>query len=949
MSTTVSLTVTHSTDAAYLSYITASIDPTTVAAPNIVTGTATAYDTFGNSWDISTLATWSIPAGGDGGSWLNNVYASNMAGDYNVQAVYEDKVASASLTVTHATDEAYLTYITASMNPNNVAAPNIAIGTATAYDSFGNSWDISTIAMWSIQAGGDGGSWSGNIYTSQVAGTYTVQAAYLSKTATAELTVTHATGQAYLDHISIAPKIATVNAGISQAYTATAYDIFGNNWSVTAVYSSMNSSVTVTGNLAYSNFTGSYPLKGTYNGLSDTATLTVTGHLPNIASIAVSPKTALILAGATQTFTAAASDGYNTWDVTSIVTWSIDSAAGGSWNLNKYTSAYNGTWTVKATLGTLSDSATLTVIANSGLLNHIVISPKTSSVAAGIPEKFTATAYDLFGNSLGDVSSLTTFSCLGATVTGNSIKTNNVGSYIVTANYTGLADVGSLTVTGYVVTFTESGLKTGTSWNVTFGGQNYSSITSTIFVSNLSAQSYTWNTSNNIQNGQTRYIPGQISGSFSVPSQVAQNIVYSTQYLVTYATTGNFLSVSVTASEWVNSGGKITGLFPTQVINGLQDTRCNFLSDNRSATISQPTTITGTYQTQYYLTVSTQHSTAGGTGWYNDGSTATASVDSGTIADVGGTKYLFSFWTGDASGSSTSSNDITMSGPKTATANWKTQYYLSTSTSYGTVSGAGWYDSGSTATATLSSSSLSGGKNIQHAFKAWSGDASGTALTSIILMTSPKTASASWNTQYMVTYSVTGNALTITLPSNEWVSSGSTAHGNFVPSTVNSSNDTQCLFLNDNRTSFITSPTTIIGNYQTQYKVTFNQTGIESDAKGTILTISGMPEVYSEVAHTTWVDKGTQLIFSFNVSVPSTIANKQYTLSSVNVDSPIIINKPTLIQGNYQAEYSTSLYAVVEVLLIILAIFIAVVSAARYRSQRIKKQQNLNEPAYFSK
>ena len=53
-----------------------------------MTGSATAYDVYGNGWDVSVLASWSIPAGGDGGSWSGNVYTSHNAGTYTVQASY---------------------------------------------------------------------------------------------------------------------------------------------------------------------------------------------------------------------------------------------------------------------------------------------------------------------------------------------------------------------------------------------------------------------------------------------------------------------------------------------------------------------------------------------------------------------------------------------------------------------------------------------------------------------------------------------------------------------------------------------------------------------------------------------------------------------------------------------------------------------------------------------
>ncbi len=448
------LTVTHASDDSYLDHIVASIDPTTVTAPDQVTGQATAYDQFGNSWDVSNLATWSIPAGGDGGVWAQNIYTSKNAGDYTVEASYNGKTAMASLTVTHAADVEHLDHITASLNQTTVAAPHDVAGIAMAYDSFGNSWDISSLADWSIPSGGDGGLWTGNIYTSHTVGTYTIHASYNGKTATVDLTVTHATDAAYLDYIVIAPKIVTVNQGVAQNYIATAFDTCGNNWSVDAVYSCPDSNVIISGNSAHSNVKGIYTITGTYGGKSDTAMLNVNGQTSTttphgaITSITVSPKSTSIIAGVSQIFEALASDGHNTWIVTGQVTWSIDVAAGGSWSqgTGKYTSANAGAWTVRATLDNIAGTASLTVSASS-TVDHIVISPKTATVRAGETQSFTTTAYDQLGNSLGDVTSFTNFDFVGAPMEGNTVKATNAGSYNVVATYNGLTDTAVLTVT----------------------------------------------------------------------------------------------------------------------------------------------------------------------------------------------------------------------------------------------------------------------------------------------------------------------------------------------------------------------------------------------------------------------------------------------------------------------------------------------------------------------
>jgi PKD repeat protein len=86
-------------------------------------------------------------------------------------------------------------------------------------------------------------------------------------------------------------------------------------------------------------------------------------------------------------------------------------------------------------------------------------------------------------------------------------------------------------------------------------------------------------------------------------------------------------------------------------------------------------TATAHYRLEYFLTVLSPFGTVGGEGWYPSGSTAYAWLDTGLIDHGNGTRRVFTNWSGDASGNNyAQSNPITMDGPKTAVANWKTQY-----------------------------------------------------------------------------------------------------------------------------------------------------------------------------------------------------------------------------------------------------------------------------------
>ena len=164
-------------------------------------------------------------------------------------------------------------------------------------------------------------------------------------------------------------------------------------------------------------------------------------------------------------------------------------------------------------------------------------------------------------------------------------------------------------------------------------------------------------------------------------------------------------------------------------------------------------TITATYKIQYYLTVSSPYGTTSGDGWYDSGSTAYARLNTGIVSGAVGTRYMFTGWSGDASGTNyTKSNPIIINAPKTAVANWKTQYQLTISSLYGTTVGADWYDSGSTAYAGLKAGIVSGPVGTRYVFTGWSGDASGTdyARSNSITMSGPKIAVANWKTQYQV-------------------------------------------------------------------------------------------------------------------------------------------------------------------------------------------------------
>ena len=169
---------------------------------------------------------------------------------------------------------------------------------------------------------------------------------------------------------------------------------------------------------------------------------------------------------------------------------------------------------------------------------------------------------------------------------------------------------------------------------------------------------------------------------------------------------------------------------------------------------STSVTVTANYKTQYQLNVNSAHGSPLGAGWYDSGKSASFSVNS-PVSGSSGTRYVCTGYSGGASGIGTSGT-VVMSGSKTITFAWKTQYKLTvnispsilsasnvgvspagTSTYNGRGSVYYWVDSSTTVTLTA--------KVIRgYRFSRWSGAASGTSTTLTVKMSGPETVTATY-------------------------------------------------------------------------------------------------------------------------------------------------------------------------------------------------------------
>jgi len=341
-------------------------------------------------------------------------------------------------------------YLVISPATATVAAGSTRAYTAEAFDQFNNSLgSVTSATVFSIQSGAGGG-WSGNVYTSEKPGIWTVTGAYTGLTGTATLTVSAGS----VASIVISPATSTVIAGNTQAYTAEAFDGLGNSLGEVTTSTVFSIEAAAGGswvaNIYTSRKAGTWTVTGSYAGRTDTASLTVTKAAPS--SITISPSTSTVTAGGFQAYTAEAFDQFQNslGDVTLSSTFSIvESGHGGTWTANVYTSHGVGTWTVRATYAGLTDDAPLTVTA--GAASYIVISPAAATINAGGSQAYTAEAFDQSNNSLGDVTFGTVFSVTesghGGSWIASVYSSVKAGIWTVTGDYNGMTYNASLTVT----------------------------------------------------------------------------------------------------------------------------------------------------------------------------------------------------------------------------------------------------------------------------------------------------------------------------------------------------------------------------------------------------------------------------------------------------------------------------------------------------------------------
>jgi RHS repeat-associated protein len=323
-------------------------------------------------------------------------------------------------------------------------------------------------------------------FTAADAGTHSVAlvlrtagADTVTATDTQHSTVTGSAGvqvaPAALEHLALSPPSASAAAGASQSYTAQGLDRFGNSLGdlTSATTFTIAPNGTCTGAVCTATVAGAHTVTGKDGTATGTTTLTI--HPAGVDHFTVGPVGGQT-AGTAFTVAVTAYDQYGNikTDYTGhptltgtlnlaptgcpgpcSPTYLLDPFAGGksAAHVTDYLAETGRTLTVTDGAAT-STSQPFNITA--AALDHLVLTPGSVSVTAGTAQVFAAQGFDTYGNSLGDLTTATTFTIApDGTCTGPSCTANIPGPHTVTGKTGAATGTAILTVhPGAVTHFT---------------------------------------------------------------------------------------------------------------------------------------------------------------------------------------------------------------------------------------------------------------------------------------------------------------------------------------------------------------------------------------------------------------------------------------------------------------------------------------------------------------
>lgn len=207
--------------------------------------------------------------------------------------------------------------------------------------------------------------------------------------------------------ISILPATSSMQIGSTEQLQATARDQNGNvvaGASFVFSGSSAVATVSATG-LVKAVSAGTATITVSSEGISASASINVVPVTPVLTQISVSPSTASIEAGQSQSYTAVAYDQFNKPMTGIAFTWASDSSTSiATINGNLATGVSPGTVHITASAsGVSSAPASLTVLPPPVVLTTIAVTPIAPSIFTGGSQQLTAVGYDQSGNAMSGI------------------------------------------------------------------------------------------------------------------------------------------------------------------------------------------------------------------------------------------------------------------------------------------------------------------------------------------------------------------------------------------------------------------------------------------------------------------------------------------------------------------------------------------------------------------
>ena len=370
------------------------------------------------------------------------------AGSTTITAAVDGKSDTASLTVTE--PPPVVARVTVSPSSASIEEGGTQQFSATAYDSVDVEISGKTF-IWSSDSASVATIDSSGLATGVDAGSTTITATLDGESGTATLTVTEAPPA--VARVTVSPSSVSIEEGGTHQFSATAYTsdntmISGKTFAWTSSSTSVatiNSSGLATGVDA-----GSTTITATVDGISGTATLTVTEAPPAVARVTVSPSSVSIEEGGTHQFSATAYTSDNTTISGKTFAWTSSSTSVATINASGLATAVDaGSTTITATVDGVSGTATLTVTEAPPVVARVAVSPSSVSIEEGGTHQFSATAYTSDNTMIsGKTFAWTSSSTSVATINSSGLATGvDAGSTTITATVDGISGTATLTVT----------------------------------------------------------------------------------------------------------------------------------------------------------------------------------------------------------------------------------------------------------------------------------------------------------------------------------------------------------------------------------------------------------------------------------------------------------------------------------------------------------------------